>query len=90
MSDEVITVNDVTMNFKMANDRIRSLKEFVVAMLKHKLQYTTFTALDNVSFTVNRGETVGIIGKNGAGKSTILKVISGRQRCLPREHRANA
>lgn len=77
MSDEVITVNDVTMNFNMANDRIRSLKEFVVAMLKHKLQYTTFTALDNVSFTVDRGETVGIIGKNGAGKSTILKVISG-------------
>ena len=44
---------------------------------KGKLKYKEFWALKNVSFTVRPGEVLGIIGRNGAGKSTILKVISG-------------
>lgn len=73
----MIRVNDVTMDFRMANDRINSLKETVIASLTGKLQYHYFRALDHVSFEVNRGEVFGVIGANGAGKSTILKVISG-------------
>ena len=65
MSKTMIEVNDVTMRFHMNADRILSLKEFVT------------TALNHVSFTVKKGETVGLIGHNGAGKSTTLKVISG-------------
>lgn len=61
----------------MNNDKILSLKEFVTTALRGKLEYNEFTALENVSFTVNRGETLGLIGRNGAGKSTMLKVISG-------------
>jgi len=75
--DTIIEVKDVSMRFRMANDNIRSIKEFVVQKLKGKIQYNEFEALKNVSFDVRRGEVVGLIGHNGAGKSTMLKVISG-------------
>jgi len=61
----------------MANDKVMSLKEYIVAVLKQRLIYEELTVLDNVSFTVNKGEVMGIVGKNGAGKSTLLKVIAG-------------
>ena len=77
MSDFAVEVKDVTMRFRMNNDKILSLKEFVTAKLRGKIKYEDFTALDNVSFNVCKGETLGLIGRNGAGKSTILKVISG-------------
>ena len=77
MSRRVIEVNDVTMRFHMNTDRILSLKEFVTRKLSGKITYEDFTALDHVSFSVHRGETLGLIGHNGAGKSTMLKVISG-------------
>lgn len=75
--DKMIEVRDVTMRFRMANDRVNSLKEFLVQTIRGTLKYREFTALHNVSFEVNRGEVVGLIGHNGAGKSTVLKVISG-------------
>lgn len=77
MSKPMIDVRDVTMRFHMNNDRILSLKEFIAKKLSGKLWYSDFTALDHVSFAVERGETLGLIGRNGAGKSTMLKVISG-------------
>lgn len=77
MSKTMIEVSDVTMRFRLNNDKILSLKEFVTTALRGKLSYNEFTALDHVSFTVKRGETIGLIGRNGAGKSTMLKVISG-------------
>ena len=77
MSKTMIEVNDVTMRFHMNNDKIMSLKEFVARKLTGKMEYTDFTALEHVSFTVKKGETLGLIGRNGDGKSTMLKVISG-------------
>ena len=65
------------MRFRMANDRVMSLKEYIVAILKQRLKYEELTVLDDVSFTINKGEVVGIVGKNGAGKSTLLKLIAG-------------
>jgi len=73
----MIEVNDVTMRFHMNTDKILSLKEFVTRKLSGKIAYEDFTALDHVSFQVKKGETLGLIGRNGAGKSTMLKVISG-------------
>lgn len=77
MSKTMIEVTDVTMQFHTNLDKILSLKEFVTRKLSGKLAYQHFTALDHVSFSVRQGETLGLIGHNGAGKSTMLKVISG-------------
>ena len=77
MSKTMIEVNDVTMRFHMNTDRILSLEALVTTALRGKLAFQDFTALNHVSFTVKKGETVGLIGHNGAGKSTMLKVISG-------------
>ena len=77
MSRTMIEVQNVTMRFHMNNDKIMSLKEFVTRRIRGKITYTDFTALSDVSFSVQKGETLGLIGHNGAGKSTMLKIISG-------------
>ena len=73
----MIEVKNVSMSFRLSQDRIQSIKEYLVTLAKGKLKYKEFWALKNVSFTVRPGEVLGIIGRNGACKSTILKVISG-------------
>lgn len=75
--EKIIEVNNVTMRFRMAQDRISSIKEYFVQALRGGVKYSEFTALNNVSFDVKKGEVVGLIGRNGAGKSTMLKIISG-------------
>lgn len=73
----VISVKDVTIEFRIAEESPSSLKEYIIRTIQGKNSYRTFQALKNVSFDVQRGEVVGIIGTNGSGKSTILKIISG-------------
>jgi ABC-type polysaccharide/polyol phosphate transport system ATPase subunit len=77
MKNKIIEINDVSMMFKIANDRISSLKEYVTATLTGKLSYKEFWALNNISLNIKKGEVIGIIGRNGSGKSTLLKIISG-------------
>ena len=75
MSETAILVNHVDKMYKLYDKPMDRLKESLG--LTRKKKYKEHYALRNVSFVVNRGETVGIIGTNGAGKSTILKIITG-------------
>lgn len=77
MDREMVIVDDVSMKFKLDQNRVKSLKEFVVKGLSHQMNYKNFSALKNVSFSVEKGDVIGIIGHNGSGKSTILKCIAG-------------
>jgi ABC-type polysaccharide/polyol phosphate transport system ATPase subunit len=74
---ESIVITDVSLRYRLAKQRMPSLKEFAIHWLKGALRYETLWALRGVSVTVERGEKLGLIGPNGAGKSTLLKVISG-------------
>lgn len=73
----MIHVDNVSVKFKLSADRIPSLKEYIVRVLKRNIKYNEYLALKNITFHVNKGEIIGIIGHNGAGKSTLLKVVSG-------------
>lgn len=73
----IIEACDISMKFNMTSEKIESIKEYVIKLLKHQLYYEEFTALRNISFEVQRGDVFGIVGLNGSGKSTLLKIVSG-------------
>ncbi|MGN0322484.1 MAG: ABC transporter ATP-binding protein [Oliverpabstia sp.] len=75
MSDIAISINDISKVYKLYDNPMDRLKESLG--LTRQKKYKEHYALDHVSFQVHKGETVGIIGTNGAGKSTILKIITG-------------
>lgn len=73
----IINVDHVTMKFNLMEEKVDSLKEYIVRLLKGKLFYNEFIGLNDISFSVNKGDILGIVGFNGAGKSTMLKILSG-------------
>ena len=74
-NNKALTVNNVTKIYKLYEKPIDRLKEAM--SLTHKNYHRDFYALNGISFDVEKGQTVGIIGTNGSGKSTILKIITG-------------
>lgn len=73
----VIELNNVTMEFNLSKERVDNLKEYTIKRLKKTYKKDLFIAIRNVSFSIKKGESFAILGSNGSGKSTILKIISG-------------
>lgn len=74
-SEREIEFSNVSKRFQLQEGR--TLREFVPALLRGRAWSEPFYALRDVSFTMDRGESVALIGRNGSGKSTILKLIAG-------------
>lgn len=75
--DPIVVVDHVSMIFNIANEKLNSLKEYFIKIARHELMFREFVAVNDVSFTVNRGDVFGLVGTNGSGKSTLLKIIAG-------------
>src|SRR3989304_1284966 len=76
--ENAIIVSNVSKHFRMPHEKKTKLLEHIAGALKGTTStYEEFWALKDVSFTVKKGETLGIIGENGSGKSTLLKIIAG-------------
>ena len=69
----VIKVSHLSKRFKRYERPLDRLKELLTGRQRHQ----TYTALDDISFSVQPGETLGVLGRNGAGKSTLLKLLNG-------------
>jgi homopolymeric O-antigen transport system ATP-binding protein len=76
MDAPVVRLTRVSLCYRLAKQRLPSLKEYAIHFVKGALSYEKLWALADIDLEVARGETVGIVGRNGAGKSTLLKVIS--------------
>ena len=77
MEEKVLSVDNVSMKFNLMEKKVDNLKEYFIKLIKNELRYQEFWALQDVTFSLNRGDRLGILGLNGAGKSTLLKIIAG-------------
>ena len=75
-SGQIIHLEGVSVRYRVPSERIGTLKEYTIRLLKRQIKMREFWALKDVSLDVARGEVFGLVGVNGAGKSTLLKVVA--------------
>ncbi|MDY6296208.1 MAG: ABC transporter ATP-binding protein [Schwartzia succinivorans] len=75
---KAVSVNNVSMRFNLATEHVDSLKDYIVRKIKGRgVSFEEFWALRDISFEIEKGESCALVGSNGSGKSTMLKIISG-------------
>ena len=77
INENAVELRNVEMHFNMSKEKLESLKEYFLKLVKRQLHYEDFIAVNDVSFDIKKGDVFGIVGLNGCGKSTTLKMISG-------------
>ena len=77
MAKTAVKVENVSVMFNLNKEKVDNIKEYLIKMVKRELRFTEFWALTDVSFEVAEGERLGILGFNGAGKSTFLNLMTG-------------
>ncbi len=72
-----VELKNVEMHFNMSKEKLESLKEYFLKLASRNLMFEDFVALENINLSIKKGDVFGILGLNGSGKSTTLKIISG-------------
>ncbi len=75
--ENAVELKNIEMHFNMSKEKLESLKEYFLRLVTKKLMFEDFVALNDVSFNIKKGDVFGLVGLNGSGKSTMLKIISG-------------
>ena len=75
--ENAVEVRNAEMHFNMSKEKLESLKEYFLRLVTKKLMFEDFVAVNGVTFDIKKGDVFGIVGLNGSGKSTMLKLISG-------------
>ena len=73
----VIEIDNVSLRYNKPTEKLGTLKEFFVKLVKGKLRYNEFWVLNDISVKVKKNESLALIGSNGSGKTTLLKIIAG-------------
>ena len=77
INENAVELRNVEMHFNMSKEKLESLKEYFLKLVKRQLHYEDFVAVNDVSFDIKIGDVFGLVGLNGCGKSTTLKINSG-------------
>lgn len=75
-NDDIVIVRNVSKKFRIPHEKKTTVRDNILGLISGKKSYDEFWALRNVSFSIKRGESIGIVGENGSGKSTLLEIIA--------------